>query len=161
MSNSNNNTSSVPKSSKGSNSLIKNINSNIKKVPPEEFKFFFKRYHRNKNAKKLLIESDTDSTIGEIQENNYELNTIYIKNLNNLNNFLQKTNNLRGITLRGNKLLENISINKFNEFFKEYGKSIEKKLKKHVLNYFYPNNNRPKLMGQKMNLTPIPVKRNI
>ena len=161
MSNSNNNKSSVPKSSKGSNSLIKNINSNIKKVPPEEFKFFFKRYHRNKNAKNLLIESDTDSTIGEIQENNYELNTIYIKNLNNLNNFLQKTNNLRGITLRGNKLLENISINKFNEFFKEYGKSIEKKLKKHVLNYFYPNNNRPKLMGQKMNLTPIPVKRNI
>ena len=99
--------------------------------------------------------------MNDIPENKNELNSIYLTNLNNLNNFLQKSKNLKGVTLRGNKLLENISLDKFNEFFREYGKSIEKKLKKHVLNYFYPHDNTPKLMGPKMNLTPIPVKRNI
>ena len=140
---------------------MKNINSNIKQLNPEDYKFFFKRYYLYKNGNKPKEESETDSTYDDLPENNYELNTIYLRNLNNLNKFLQKKNNLRGITLRGNKLLENISLNKFNEFFREYGKSIEKKLKKHVLKFFYPNNNKPKLMGQKMNLTPIPVKRNI
>ena len=161
MSNINKNSSSVPKSLKPNNKLIKNLNSNYKQLTPEEFKFFFKRFHQYKNHNKSKEESETDSTYDDLPESNYELNSIYLRNLNNLNTFLQKKNNLRGITLRGNKLLENISLNKFNEFFREYGKNIEKKLKKHVLKFFYPNNNKPKLMGQKMNLTPIPVKRNI
>ena len=157
----NSNSSSVPKSLNPNNKLVKNINSNIKQLTPEEYKFFFKRYVRNKSCKKIKTDSETDSTFDELPENNNELNSIYLSNLNNLNKFLQKKNNLRGITLRGNRFLENISINKFNEFFREYGKNIEKKLKKHILKFFYPNNNKPKLMGQKMNLTPIPVKRNI
>ena len=161
MSNVNKKVSPIEKEPKTNNKLIKNINSNIKQVTPEEFKFFFKRYLRNKNSNKLTNESETDSTLGEMPESSYELNTIYLSNLNNLNNFLQKTNNLRGITLKGNKLLENVSLIKFNSFFREYGKNIERQLKKHVLKFFYPNNNKPKLMGQKMNLTPIPVKRNI
>ena len=161
MSNIRNISSSVPKDSKSTNKLMKNINPNTKNLTSEEFKFFFKRYHRNKNSIKIMNESETDSTFEELPESTHELNSIYLRNLNNLNNFLQKANNLRGITLRGNRLLENISLNKFNAFFREYGKNIEKKLKKHVLKFFYPNNNRPKLMGQKMNLTPIPVKRNI
>ena len=150
-----------PKKSKTSRKLISHINSNIKLLKPEEFKYFFKKYHQNKNKSNNPSESETDSYMNDIPENKNELNSIYLTNLNNLNNFLQKSKNLKGVTLRGNKLLENISLDKFNEFFREYGKSIEKKLKKHVLNYFYPHDNTPKLMGPKMNLTPIPVKRNI
>ena len=150
-----------PKKSKTSRKLISHINSNIKLLKPEEFKNFFKKYHQNKNKSNNPSESETDSYMNDIPENKNELNSIYLTNLNNLNNFLQKSKNLKGVTLRGNKLLENISLDKFNEFFREYGKSIEKKLKKHVLNYFYPHDNTPKLMGPKMNLTPIPVKRNI
>ena len=162
MSNINNKNLSNPNIYKASAKfLIKNLNSNINNLTPEELKFFFKRYHHNKNKAKILNQSETDSSFNELPESQNQLNAIYIHNLNSLNQFLQKQTNLRGLTLRGNRLLENISLNKFNEFFKEYGKSIEKKLKKHVLNYFYPNNNQPKLMGQKMNLTPIPVKRNI
>ena len=162
MSNKNNNNLSNPKAYKAATKIIlKNLNANLNNLTSEELKLFFKRYHRSKNGIKILNESETDSTFTELPENQNQLNAIYIHNLNSLNKFLQKQTNLRGLTLRGNKLLENISLNKFNEFFKEYGKSIEKKLKKHVLNYFYPNNNQPKLMGQKMNLTPIPVKRNI
>ena len=159
--NKNNKSLSVPKTQKISNNLINNINSNIKHLTPEEFKFFFKRYYRSKNGFKIKNESESDSTYSELPESNSELNVIYLRNLNNLNNFLQKAKNLKGVTLRGNRLLENISINQFNEFFREYGRNIEKKLKRHVLNYFYPLNNKPKLMGQKMNLTPIPLKRNI
>ena len=158
--NKNNKSLSVPKSQKVSNNLINNINSNIKHLTPEEFKFFFKRYYRSKNGFKIKSESESNSTYSELPESSSELNVIYLRNLSNLNNFLQKAN-LKGVTLRGNRLLENISINQFNEFFREYGKNIEKKLKRHVLNYFYPLNNKPKLMGQKMNLTPIPLKRNI
>ena len=162
MSNINNNNISNPNLYKAASKIIlKNLNSSINNLTPEELKFFFKRYHRNKNSMKILNDSETDSTITELPESQNQLNAIYIHNLNSLNQFLQKQKNLKGLTLQGNRLLENISLNKFNEFFREYGKSIEKKLKKHVLNYFYPNNNQPKLMGQKMNLTPIPIKRNI
>ena len=163
MSNKNKNKRSLsaPKVSESYNELINSINANIRQLDPDEYKFFFKRYIHNKNSIKINNESETDSTSEEILEVNYELNSIYLSNLNNLNNFLQKSINWHGITLKGNKLLENISLNKFNEFFREYGKKIEKKLKRHVLKFFYPNNNRPKLMGPKMNLTPIPVKRNI
>ena len=162
MSNIYSNNISNPKLYKAASKIIlKNLNSSLNNLTPEELKFFFKRYHRNKNGIKILNESETDSTYTDLPENQNQLNAIYIHNLNSLNQFLQKQTNLRGLTLQGNRLLENISLNKFNEFFREYGKSIEKKLKKHVLNYFYPNNNQPKLMGQKMNLTPIPIKRNI
>ena len=157
----NNNTSNLKLYKAASKIILKNLNSSLNNLTPEELKFFFKRYHRSKNGIKILNVSETDSTYTELPENQNQLNAIYIHNLNSLNQFLQKQTNLRGLTLQGNRLLENISLNKFNEFFREYGKSIEKKLKKHVLNYFYPNNNQPKLMGQKMNLTPIPIKRNI
>ena len=152
---------SAPKMTKSHNELINSISANIRQLTPEEYKFFFKKYIHNKNGIKIQSESETDSTFDQIQEGNYELNLIYLSNLNNLNNFLQKSINWRGITLKGNKLLENISLNKFNEFFREYGKKIEKKLKRRVLKFFYPFNNKPKLMGPKMNLTPIPIKRNI
>ena len=157
----NNKPSSAPKAQKLSNNIINNINSNIKRLTPEKFKYFFKRYYQSKNGIKIKSESESDSTYSELPESSSELNIIYLHNLKNLYNFLQKAKNLKGVILRGNRLLENISINQFNEFFKEYGKSIQKKLKRHVLNYFYPLNNKPKLMGQKMNLTPIPLKRSI
>ena len=117
---------SAPKMTKSHNELINSISANIRQLTPEEYKFFFKKYIHNKNSIKIQSESETDSTFEQIQEGNYELNLIYLSNLNNLNNFLQKSINWRGITLKGNKLLENISLNKFNEFFREYGKKIEK-----------------------------------
>ena len=122
MSNKNKNKRSLsaPKVSESYNELINSINANIRQLDPDEYKFFFKRYIHNKNSIKINNESETDSTSEEILEVNYELNSIYLSNLNNLNNFLQKSINWHGITLKGNKLLENISLNKFNEFFREY-----------------------------------------
>ena len=43
----------MPKTLRPNNKLIKSINSNFKQLTPEELKFFFKRFHQNKNRKKL------------------------------------------------------------------------------------------------------------
>ena len=94
---------SAPKMTKSYNELINSISTNIRQLTPEEYKFFFKKYIHNKNGIKIQSESETDSTFDQIQEGNYELNLIYLSNLNNLNNFLQKSINWHGITLKGNK----------------------------------------------------------
>ena len=78
MSNINNNSSSVPKSLKSNNKLMKNINSNIKQLNPEDYKFFFKRYYLYKNGNKPKEESETDSTYDDLPENNY-INKIIMK----------------------------------------------------------------------------------
>ena len=139
-----------------------NINNNINDFYLEEFKLFFKKYIANQRRKQNVNNDDAFSDSESVESFNEiynELNNIYLKCYQNLNQFLKVDNNLKGVRLEGNKLLENISLEQFNELFSEYGKGIEKKLKKQVLNYFYPNNNKPKLMGQKMHLTPIPIKK--
>ena len=79
MSNINNNNISNPNLYKAASKIIlKNLNSSINNLTPEELKFFFKRYHRNKNSMKILNDSETDSTITELPESQNQLNAIYI-----------------------------------------------------------------------------------
>ena len=148
-----------------SNNHSSNINYNINDLYLEEFKLFFRKYVLNQRKKEIDSNhnseegfSDSDSCYSDIYN---ELNNIYLKCFKNLNQFLKENQNSKGVRLEGNKLLENISLEQFNELFSQYGKGIKKKFKTHVLNYFYPNNNKPKLMGQQMQLTPIPVKKQI
>ena len=158
------NISLIPKRPISSNRSTVNLNNNLTDFYIEEFKNIFKKYlsnqHRKQNQPNDDTNSETEST-GSNGEIYNELNNIYLKSFKNLNQFLKEDDNLKGVRLQGNKLLENISLEQFNEFFSQYGKGIEKKLKKQVLNYFYPNNNKHKLMGQKMHLTPIPIKKQI
>ena len=129
----------------------------------ENFKIFFRKYIANQRKQQNNKDSfsDSNSDLENLPDIYNEINNIYLKSLKNLNQFLKENHNKKGIRLEGNKLLENISIEQFNELFSQYGKGIKNKLKTQVLNYFYPNNNKPKLMGQNMHLTPIPIKKQI
>ena len=129
-------------------------------------------YHLNRETrrKKKYLElnqnnddeiSDSDSNADNLEDVYHELNNIYLKCYKNLKQFFLLNKDLKGVRLQGNKFLENISLEQFNSLFLKYGKGLEKKLKRQVLNYFYPNDNNPKLMGEDMNLTPIPIKRQI
>ena len=141
----------------------------------QEIKSFFRKYLSNLRKLKHIEQnkmnpeeddaqshSESDSNSQNIQEFYYhELNNIYLKCYENLKQFYLSIKDIKGLKLEGNKILENISLDQFNELFLEYGKGIKKRFRKQVLNYFYPNDNIPKLMGQNMELTPIPVKRQI
>ena len=146
---------------------ISYINGDKKIFCHEQIKLFFKKYIVKQRKKKENIKNDDYSDSNS--NSNYcddfdivnELNNIYLKYYKDLNNFIKTNKNSKGLSLQGNKLLENISLEEFNEIFSQYGKGLEKKLKTQDLNYFYPKNNRPKLMGQHMQLTPIPIKKPI
>ena len=158
------NISLIPRKPMSSNISTINIKNNLTLFYIEEFKNFFRKYVTNQRLKKKMPNEETmsdEESAGSFSEINNELNNIYLKCYKNVNQFLKENNNSKGVRLQGNKLLENISLEQFNELFSQYGEGIEKKLRKQVLNYFYPNNNKPKLMGQKMHLTPIPIKRQI
>ena len=168
--NNNKNKSLLPNSVNFSINPSSNIDYNMNDLYLEEFKLFFKRYVENQRKKKLSeLNNNNDDGFSDSESNydeNYtdiynELNNIYLKCFKKLNQFIKVNKNSKGIRLEGNKSLENVSLEEFNELFSEYGKGIQKKFKTHVLNYFYPKNNKPKLMGQEMQLTPIPYKRPI
>ena len=141
----------------------------------QEIKSFFRKYLSNLRKLKYIEQnkknlegddaqshSESDSNSQNITDFYYHiLNSIYLKCYENLKQFYLSIKDKKGLKLEGNKILENISLDQFNELFLEYGKGIKKSFRNQVLNYFYPNDNKQKLMGKNMELTPIPVKRQI
>ena len=117
-----------------------------------EFKLFFKKYIASQKRK----QNNNDAISDQSSDREYfsdiynELNNIYLKSFKNLNNYLKDNNNLKGLRFEGNKLLENISLDTFNDLFSQHCKGMQKKLKTHSLKYLPINNNKFKLMGQQM-----------
>ena len=138
-----NNISLFPKNGIKSEESLKNIKYNINKLYDQEIKSFFKKYLSKKKNKKnneqnkininnedLQSQSESDSNSQNIAELSYhELNNLYLKCYENLKKFYNLNKDIKGIRLEGNKLLEGISLEQFNEFFLEYGKGIKKNLK--------------------------------
>ena len=120
-----------------------------------QFKYLFKQYTSQKNKNPIINYNQINNN-----ETFHELNNIYLKSYKKLKNYFDNQLNEKGLKLEGNKKLENLPFREFNNFFQEYGNNIELKLQNQILNYFYPNDNNPKLMGNNMQLTPIPIKKN-
>ena len=111
-----------------------------------DYKELFKNYYKNKS-----IEINKDS--------HHEINNYYLKCQRNLKNYFMNDKNKFGLKFEGNKTLEKCPINKFNNIFNEACSAREQILKNQILNYYYPNDNNDKLMGNKMKLTPIPSRK--
>ena len=135
-------------SNTGDNFYLKryNVRTSIPNSAPD-YKSLFKHYYKSKN--------------GENCANLYSsINNHYLKFQDEVKNYLSNDNNRLGLKLEGNKQLENYSINRFTNAFNKECSARERILQHQVLNYFYPTDNNYKLMGKKMQLTPIPCKRN-
>ena len=123
-----------------------NIRTSIPNITPD-YKSLFKNFYKNKNSKRC--------------RNLYKgINNLYLKYQEDVKKYFSNDNNRFGLKFEGNKLLENYSINKFNNTFNKVCSARERILQHQILNYFYPKDNNNKLMGEKMKLTPIPSKRN-
>ena len=112
-----------------------------------EYKDLFKNYYKNKNNNNI------DSL--------HEINNYYLKCQKNLKNYFSNDKNAFGLKFEGNKKLQNYSLDKFNNIFNKACSAREQILQNKILNYYYPKDNDDKLMGKKMKLTPIPVKKDI
>ena len=123
---------------------LKKINhNNINKIYNQEIKSFFKKYLSKKKKKKtneqnkvninnedVKSQSESDSNSQNIAELNYhELNNLYLRCYENLKQFYDLNKDIKGLRLEGNKILEEISFEQFNELFLEYGKASKKNLK--------------------------------
>ena len=133
LNNNNINNTLFPNSVKSSNNHSSNINYNINDLYHEEFKLFFRKYVSNQRKKENLdsnhnSEEGLSASDSGFSDKYNELNNIYLKCFKNLNQFLKVNKNSKGIRLEGNKLLENISLEHFNELFSQYGKGIKKKI---------------------------------
>ena len=131
----------------------------------------------NKNQKKTTSKSLTDSkTIfrdyykskktKETENNNLrnsynDINNYYIKNQNTIQEFFLNDSNQFGLKIEGNKSLEKFTLDEINQYLNKTCSHRESILRKKLLNYYYPKDNKNKLMGNKMTLTPIPYKKSV
>ena len=119
-----------------------------KKYSISEYKDLFKNFYRNKNN-------------NNIKDFHLEINNYYLKCQKNVKNYFSNDKNGLGLKFEGNKKIQNYSLNKFNNIFNKACSAREQILQNKILDYYYPKDNNYKLMGEKMKLTPIPVKKNI
>ena len=132
------------------NNYYKKKKEKKKKKKPKlasDYKDLFKNYYK----RKTITNNDKDS--------NYEITNCYLKCQKNVQNYFLNDENKFGLKFEGNKKLENFSLNKFNNIFNEACSAREQILQNKILDYYYPKDNNDKLMGVKMKLTPIPVKK--
>ena len=134
-------------------------------------------YKETKHKKKPSSKSSTDSkTIfrdyykskkEQISENNNlwnsynDINNHYIKSQNTIQEYFLNDSNQFGLKIEGTKSLENFSLDEINQFISKTCSHRESLLRKKLLNYYYPKDNKNKLMGKKMTLTPIPYKKSV
>ena len=130
----------------------KKYNSKTISYSTKDDKSSFKDYYKSKNNQKPR----------NILMNSYnEINNYYLKCQNTIQDYFLNNNNQFGLKINGNKNLENISLNQLNIYLNKTYRLRESDLTKKLLNYYYPRNNKNKLMGKSQVLTPIPFKKNI
>ena len=130
----------------------KKYNSKTISYSTKDDKSSFKDYYKSKNNQKTR----------NILMNSYnEINNYYLKCQNTIQDYFLNNNNQFGLKIDGNKNLENISLNQLNIYLNKTYRLRESDLTKKLLNYYYPRNNKNKLMGKSQVLTPIPFKKNI
>ena len=130
----------------------KKYNSKTISYSTKDDKSSFKDYYKSKNNQKPR----------NILMNSYnEINNYYLKCQNTIEDYFLNNNNQFGLKIDGNKNLENISLNQLNIYLNKTYRLRESDLTKKLLNYYYPRNNKNKLMGKSQVLTPIPFKKNI
>ena len=96
--------------------------------------------------------------------NHTYLNTIYLQSRDRYQKYVTNINNYEGLKFEGNKLYENLPVNKFTNDYILNTFNITKELENKILGYFSPLNKKEtsrdkKLDGEKINLTPIPFKK--
>ena len=96
--------------------------------------------------------------------NHTYLNTIYLQSRDRYQKYVTNINNYKGLKFEGNKLYENLPVNKFTNDYILNTFNITKELENKILGYFSPLNKKEtsrdkKLDGEKINLTPIPFKK--
>ena len=119
-----------------------------RKYSISEYKDLFKNFYKNKNN-------------NNAKDSLHEINNYYLQCQKNVKNYFSNDKNGFGLKFEGNKKLKNYSLNKFNNIFNKACSAREQILQNKILDYYYPKDNNDKLMGKKMKLTPIPVKKNI
>ena len=96
--------------------------------------------------------------------NHTYLNTIYLQSRDRYQKYVTNINNYEGLKFEGNKLYENLPVNKFTNDYILNTFNITKELENKILGYFSPLNKKEtsrdkKFDGEKINLTPIPFKK--
>ena len=116
-------------------------------------KTIFRDYYKSKKNK------ETENN--NLRNSYHEINNLYIKSQNTIQEFFLNDNNQFGLKIEGNKSLENFSLDEINQYLNKTCSHRESILRKKLLNYYYPKDNKNKLMGNKMTLTPIPYKKSV
>ena len=96
--------------------------------------------------------------------NHTYLNTVYLQSRDRYQKYVSNIDNSEGLKFLGNKLYENLPVNKFKDDYILNTFNITKELENKILGYFSPLSQREtsrdkKLDGEKINLTPIPFKK--
>ena len=120
--------------------------------PKTDYKNIFKNYYKSKNKEKEY--NSLKNSFNDINKN-------YLKCQNTIQDYFLKDSNQFGLKIEGNKSLENYSLDEISIFINKTCSRRESFLRKKILNYYYPKDNKNKLMGKEMTLTPIPYKKNI
>ena len=120
----------------------------------KDSKAYFKNYYKSK--KKIEDNNNIKDSFNSFDD----INNHYIKSQNTIQEFFLNKNNQFGLKIEGNKNLENYPINELNKYLHRTCSHREFNLRKNFLNYYYPKDNKNKLMGKEMALTPIPYKKN-
>ena len=80
----------------------------------------------------------------------------YLKNQENVNNYLKNKAYKKGLKLEGNKEYENLPIDEYINEIEDYRENINKLIKHNDWYYIYPDENKNNM--NKMKLTPLPSK---
>ena len=118
----------------------------------KDCKTLFKSFYKSKNKQR-----ENNS----LRNSFNDINNYYLKCQNTVQEFFLNNNNQFGLKTEGNKALENYSLDEISIFLNKTCSYRESILKNKLLNYYYPKDNKNKLMGKEMTLTPIPYKKNV
>ena len=114
----------------------------------DQFKNIVKNFISHKQSMKDLESSEIYNS----------LNSFYLRCQNNVEQYLCDSKNSKGLKLEGSRKYKKCHPSVYIKKFLLRAKKLSINLQNTDLYYYYPKNNYPKLMGEKMKLTPIPSK---